>query len=192
MTRIDESAPHEIMLVVDAGTGQNALNQAREFNQAVGLTGITVTSGYGTDPRSVHFQVAALDRQISRITVAERGTGNGGGSGGSNNSYNPYDSRAGYGGYTGTGASMVIYASGNLTVASGGEISTAGRSGQTGGTSRLSAGGGGGSGGGTLVAVCNGTFTNSGTVTTAGGSTGSGKGSGSSAGSGGVLTGGGY
>lgn len=120
------------------------------------------------------------------------GTGNGGGSGGSNNSYNPYDSRAGYGGHTGTGASMVIYASGNLTVASGGEISTAGRSGQTGGTSRLSAGGGGGSGGGTLVAVCNGTFTNSGTVTTAGGSTGSGRGSGSSAGSGGVLTGGGY
>ena len=59
------------------------------------------------------------------------GTGNGGGSGGSNNSYNPYDSRAGYGGHTGTGASMVIYASGNLTVASGGEISTAGRSGQT-------------------------------------------------------------
>jgi hypothetical protein len=34
------TAPHEIMLVVDAGTGQNAINQVQEFDQAVGLTGI--------------------------------------------------------------------------------------------------------------------------------------------------------
>ena len=41
--RLDESAPHETLLVVDAGTGQNALNQAREFHQAVGVSGIIVT-----------------------------------------------------------------------------------------------------------------------------------------------------
>jgi fused signal recognition particle receptor len=41
--RHDESAPHEIMLVLDAGQGQNALNQAAQFNQAVGLSGITMT-----------------------------------------------------------------------------------------------------------------------------------------------------
>ncbi len=41
--RHDDSAPHEIMLVLDASQGQNALNQAAKFNQAVGLTGITMT-----------------------------------------------------------------------------------------------------------------------------------------------------
>ncbi|MFE1635962.1 signal recognition particle-docking protein FtsY, partial [Acinetobacter baumannii] len=43
MQKIDATAPHEIMLVVDAGTGQNAINQVQEFDQAVGLTGITIT-----------------------------------------------------------------------------------------------------------------------------------------------------
>ncbi len=120
------------------------------------------------------------------------GTGNPGGSGGANNSRNGSDSRAGYGGDTGTPAALIIYASGNLTVASGGTISTAGRNGRSGDHSRLKAGGGGGSGGSALVAVCGGTFTNNGTVTTAGGSTGAGRGSGSAAGSGGLLTGGSY
>ena len=121
------------------------------------------------------------------------GNGNPAGGGGSNNSYNPYDSRAGYGGHSGSvGASMVIYATGDITVNSGGYIQTIGRAGQTGGTSRLSAGGGGGTGGSILVAVCGGTFTNNGTVATTGGSTGSGRGSGTSAGNGGTLTGGGY
>ena len=41
--RHDQSAPHEIMLVLDAGQGQNALSQAVQFNKAVGLTGITMT-----------------------------------------------------------------------------------------------------------------------------------------------------
>jgi fused signal recognition particle receptor len=39
----DEQAPHECLLVVDATTGSNALVQAREFKQAVGLTGLVVT-----------------------------------------------------------------------------------------------------------------------------------------------------
>ncbi len=46
--RLDEDAPHEIMLVVDGGNGQNALAQAREFNEAVGLTGVTITKLDGT------------------------------------------------------------------------------------------------------------------------------------------------
>ena len=89
-------------------------------------------------------------------------------------------------------SSLVVYATGDITINSGGVIETKGRGGQTGGTSRLSAGGGGGTGGGALVAICGGTFTNNGTVSTNGGSTGSGRGSGSSAGNGGLLTGGGY
>jgi fused signal recognition particle receptor len=56
--RIDASAPHETMLVVDAGTGQNALNQAREFNQAVPLSGITVTKLDGTARGGVLFGIA--------------------------------------------------------------------------------------------------------------------------------------
>ena len=121
------------------------------------------------------------------------GNGNPAGGGGSNNSYNPYDSRAGYGGHSDSAsASLVVYATGNITINSGGFIQSIGRAGQTGGTSRLSAGGGGGTGGGILVAVCAGTFTNNGTVATTGGSTGSGRGSGTSAGNGGTLTGGGY
>jgi fused signal recognition particle receptor len=72
MSRIDESAPHEIMLVVDAGTGQNALNQAREFNQAVGLTGITVTKLDGTARGGVLFGIAhELGLPIRYIGVGE-------------------------------------------------------------------------------------------------------------------------
>jgi fused signal recognition particle receptor len=46
------------MLVVDAGTGQNALNQAREFNEAVGLTGITLTKLDGTAKGGIIFAIA--------------------------------------------------------------------------------------------------------------------------------------
>mgnify|MGYP001170636552 CR=1 FL=1 len=121
------------------------------------------------------------------------GNGNPAGSGGANNSYNPSSSSAGGSGHSSSvSASLGIYATGNLTIASGGTIQTLGRGGVSGGTSQMSSGGGGGTGGGILVAVCGGTFTNNGTVSSAGGATGSGRGSGSSAGSGGVLTGGGY
>jgi fused signal recognition particle receptor len=72
MGRIDENAPHEIMLVVDAGTGQNALNQAREFNQAVGLTGITITKLDGTARGGVLFGIAhELGLPIRFIGVGE-------------------------------------------------------------------------------------------------------------------------
>jgi len=72
MGRIDETAPHETMLVVDAGTGQNALNQAREFNQAVGLTGITLTKLDGTARGGVLFGIAhELGVPIRFIGVGE-------------------------------------------------------------------------------------------------------------------------
>jgi fused signal recognition particle receptor len=72
MSRIDETAPHETMLVVDAGTGQNALNQAREFNQAVGLTGITLTKLDGTARGGVLFGIAhELGLPIRFIGVGE-------------------------------------------------------------------------------------------------------------------------
>ena len=72
MGRIDDSAPHEIMLVVDAGTGQNALSQAREFNQAIGLTGITVTKLDGTARGGVLFGIAhELGLPIRFIGVGE-------------------------------------------------------------------------------------------------------------------------
>jgi fused signal recognition particle receptor len=72
MGRIDESAPHEIMLVVDAGTGQNALSQAREFNQAIGLTGITITKLDGTARGGVLFGIAhELGVPIRFIGVGE-------------------------------------------------------------------------------------------------------------------------
>ncbi len=54
----DESAPHEVMLVVDAGTGQNALSQAKFFNEAVGLTGITLTKLDGTAKGGIVFALA--------------------------------------------------------------------------------------------------------------------------------------
>jgi len=72
MARIDESAPHETMLVVDAGTGQNALSQAREFHQAVGLTGITITKLDGTARGGVLFGIAhELGAPIRFIGVGE-------------------------------------------------------------------------------------------------------------------------
>lgn len=58
MQKSDATAPHEIMLVVDAGTGQNAINQVKEFDQVVGLTGITITKLDGTAKGGVLFNIA--------------------------------------------------------------------------------------------------------------------------------------
>lgn len=58
MKKLDDSAPHEVMLVVDAGTGQNALSQANLFNEAVGLTGITLTKLDGTAKGGIIFALA--------------------------------------------------------------------------------------------------------------------------------------
>jgi len=56
--KIDPEAPHEVMLVIDATTGQNALNQAQQFNEVVGLTGITLTKLDGTAKGGIVFAIA--------------------------------------------------------------------------------------------------------------------------------------
>ncbi|MDP5039461.1 MAG: signal recognition particle-docking protein FtsY [Paraglaciecola sp.] len=58
MKKIDPQAPHEIMLTLDAGTGQNALSQTKLFNEAVGLSGLTLTKLDGTAKGGVIFAIA--------------------------------------------------------------------------------------------------------------------------------------
>ncbi len=58
MRKIDPEAPHEVMLVVDATTGQNALNQAVQFNEAIPITGITLTKLDGTAKGGILFAIA--------------------------------------------------------------------------------------------------------------------------------------
>lgn len=72
MGKIDEAAPHEVMLVLDAGTGQNALSQAEQFNQAMQLTGISLTKLDGTAKGGVIFAIAhKLGLPIRFIGVGE-------------------------------------------------------------------------------------------------------------------------
>jgi len=58
MGKLDESAPHEVLLVLDAGTGQNAINQTKQFNQSVELTGLALTKLDGTAKGGVIFALA--------------------------------------------------------------------------------------------------------------------------------------
>lgn len=70
--KIDPEAPHEVMLVVDAGTGQNALAQAVQFHEAVGVTGITLTKLDGTAKGGIIFAIAKrLGVPIRFIGVGE-------------------------------------------------------------------------------------------------------------------------
>ncbi len=72
MKKIDADAPHEVMLTIDAGTGQNAMSQVELFNKAVGLTGITLTKLDGTAKGGVIFAVAdKFDIPIRYIGVGE-------------------------------------------------------------------------------------------------------------------------
>ncbi len=72
LKKIDPDAPHETLLVVDAGTGQNALSQAEQFNQAVDLTGICLTKLDGTAKGGVIFSIAQkLKLPIRFIGVGE-------------------------------------------------------------------------------------------------------------------------
>jgi fused signal recognition particle receptor len=58
MKKLDVKAPHEVMLTLDAGTGQNALSQTKLFDEAVGLTGLTITKLDGTAKGGVIFAIA--------------------------------------------------------------------------------------------------------------------------------------
>ncbi len=72
MGKVDDTAPHEVMLVLDAGTGQNALAQASTFNEAVPVTGITLTKLDGTAKGGIIFALARqLGTPIRFIGVGE-------------------------------------------------------------------------------------------------------------------------
>ena len=72
ITKLDETAPHEVMLVLDAGIGQNAIVQAEQFRDAVGVTGITLTKLDGTAKGGVIFAIAKrLGLPIRFIGVGE-------------------------------------------------------------------------------------------------------------------------
>ena len=58
ISKLDADAPHEVLLVLDAGTGQNAINQAKQFNQTVELTGLALTKLDGTAKGGVIFALA--------------------------------------------------------------------------------------------------------------------------------------
>ena len=72
MGKLDDSAPHEVMLVLDAGTGQNALVQAEQFGQAVGVTGLTLTKLDGTAKGGIIFAIVnKLGLPVRFIGVGE-------------------------------------------------------------------------------------------------------------------------
>lgn len=73
MKKLDVEAPHEVMLTIDASTGQNGVSQAKLFHEAVGLTGITLTKLDGTAKGGVIFSVAdQFGIPIRYIGVGER------------------------------------------------------------------------------------------------------------------------
>jgi fused signal recognition particle receptor len=61
MAKCHESAPHEVMLVIDANTGQNAINQLKAFNEALGVTGLVITKLDGTAKGGI---LAAIAKEI--------------------------------------------------------------------------------------------------------------------------------
>lgn len=72
MKKLDPTAPHEVMLVLDAGTGQNAINQAKQFREAVGVTGLTLTKLDGTAKGGIIFALAQqFELPVRYIGVGE-------------------------------------------------------------------------------------------------------------------------
>jgi fused signal recognition particle receptor len=70
--RLDPAAPHEVVLVLDAGIGQNALSQVREFDAAVGVTGLVLTKLDGTARAGVLFSIARqTPRPVYYVGVGE-------------------------------------------------------------------------------------------------------------------------
>lgn len=73
MKKLDDTAPHEVMLVLDAGTGQNALSQAEHFQKAVGVTGLTISKLDGTARGGVVFAICKqLGLPVRFIGVGEQ------------------------------------------------------------------------------------------------------------------------
>jgi fused signal recognition particle receptor len=73
LSKLDPTAPHETLLVIDGSMGQNALMQARQFHQAVGLTGVAITKLDGTAKGGIVFAVAdELKIPLRYIGVGEK------------------------------------------------------------------------------------------------------------------------
>ena len=70
--RLDPSAPHEVLLVLDAGQGQNALAQAQQFHQAVGVTGLVMTKLDGTAKGGIVLAIADTLKLPIRPSAVER------------------------------------------------------------------------------------------------------------------------
>jgi fused signal recognition particle receptor len=72
LAKLDASAPHETLIVMDAGFGQNALHQVQQFNDAIGLTGMAVTKLDGTAKGGILFSIAeTLNLPVRFIGVGE-------------------------------------------------------------------------------------------------------------------------
>ena len=73
MKKLDDTAPHEVMLVLDSGTGQNAIMQAEVFNKIISVSGITLTKMDGTAKGGVIFAIAKkLQLPIRFIGIGEK------------------------------------------------------------------------------------------------------------------------
>ena len=73
ITKLDPDAPHEVILVLDAGTGQNALSQLKHFHEAVNVTGLVLTKLDGTAKGGNLIAIAGKGNQPVRyIGVGEK------------------------------------------------------------------------------------------------------------------------
>lgn len=73
--RLDADAPHEVILVLDGGVGQNALSQVKLFNETVPLTGLVITKLDGTAKAGVLFALASQSEGIGSIPICFIGVG---------------------------------------------------------------------------------------------------------------------
>ena len=73
VSKLDASAPHSVVLVLDGSVGQNALSQVKEFDAAVGLTGLIVTKLDGTAKAGVLFAIANTSRLPVHFRRRRRG-----------------------------------------------------------------------------------------------------------------------
>jgi fused signal recognition particle receptor len=73
LSKLDPTAPHETLLILDAGIGQNALTQAKQFHEAIGLSGIALTKLDGTAKGGIIFAIAKqMKTPIRFIGVGEQ------------------------------------------------------------------------------------------------------------------------
>ena len=75
--RLDPDAPHEVILVLDGGVGQNALSQVKLFNETVPLTGLVVTKLDGTAKAGVLFALASQGDGAEQVPICFIGVGEG-------------------------------------------------------------------------------------------------------------------